>query len=160
MSSTPSPMPTSSSFFVTLMRELDKTPPPGKALLGSNEWASVAVTTCCFSRPALNMAFSIQTPISAFPTVTRRHGFILAQSTGISLTTSSSGRGTDKTFVSPRLCAAWSDGQITVSSSQNSTFGSNSRYILRGPKLQNISTLASSGFLPPFSTLLTPWKNA
>lgn len=56
MSSTPSQTPTSSSFLVTLMRELDETPPPGKAWLGSTEWASATVTTCCFSGLAQNMS--------------------------------------------------------------------------------------------------------
>lgn len=141
------------------MRELDETTPPGKAWLGSTEWASATVMACCFSRPVLNMASS-QTPFSAFPPVTRHHGCILAQSTGILSTTSSSGRGTDRTLVSSRLFDARSAGLITVSSFQNSTSGSNPRHALRGPWLQNVSTLASSGCLPSLSTLLTPWKNA
>jgi hypothetical protein len=89
---------------------------------------------CYFSRPALNMAFSSQTPFSVFPPVTRRHGCTLDQSTDISLTTSLSGRGTGGTFVSPRLCAARSAGQIPASLSLNSTSGSNPRHVLRGTK--------------------------
>lgn len=87
--------------------------------MGSTEWASAAVLACFFSRHIVNMAFSSLTLFSAFPSVTRHHEYILAQSIGIISSTSWTGRETDRMFVSPRLCAVQNAGQRLIVSKFN-----------------------------------------